>query len=426
MTSDADPAKQRKLRVLIISMGGRRQEVLQDLFASHLSLRQSFEPPTFCSGIPSRSLRSREPFFRHCQSVGLLPEAEWEALQEGFVNPQYQEHREQFFDCLKDVPIPTEGRRGSECDLRIHYSEELWRKAKTVNRGRAVLACALAHLSAMKRLVEEGFDLLLEDNVRFPIDTVAQRIRETMDAVQEWETETGHCCHIRYFGWLGSTTNLEWIASSHIPHTKFERNRTSNNHVDDNAASMTCFPMPTLQDIEADLATHHSTPNRVEISTTAAKETSNSNGETTNHRHEQPGGNPVWGAYAYWISKEAYSMILELIRNDVGALLWKSKRMRYYHVKPIDKILPRQIRDHFESAAAIQLSTHPAFFRAPMLTSHIHAKWDAEFCKSTTFQLRQSGLRWSDLALTPEETQVVQQYENTGNWLSLDHLADIK
>ena len=57
-----------------------------------------------------------------------------------------------------------------------------------------------------------------------------------------------------------------------------------------------------------------------------------------------PGGtNLVWGTYAYWISHDAYRIILQTLQNDIGAILWKGKRMRYYHVKPIDKVIPRII-----------------------------------------------------------------------------------
>jgi len=423
--------RQRKLRVLIITMGGARQEILQDLFESS-PLCESFEPPTFCPGIPSRSLRNRENFFLHCYTAGLLPEAEWEALQERFVSTAYREQPERLFECLKDVPVPTEGRRGSDVDVSLHYSVEIWRKAKTLNRGRAVLGCALAHLTALRRLVFEDYDLLLEDNVRFPVAQVAQRIRETVCSLSEWEIKTGNKCHIRYFGWLGSLTNLDWIDSSHRPRTTFVR-ESFKNGVDSEPLIMSCFPMPTLQDIEADLASSQIKNGSQQNDSTASPQmlssirvdtteqepddaTAANNDNTVNEdRHQVPGGNPVWGTYAYWISKDAYKMVLDVLRRDVGALMWKSKRMRYYHVKPIDKILPRQIRAHF-GAASVQLATHPTFFRAPMLTSKIHSQWDPEFCKSTTLQLQQSGLAWCDLALTPQEREVVTHYETTGEW----------
>jgi hypothetical protein len=69
----------------------------------------------------------------------------------------------------------------------MHYSVELWKKAKNVNRGRSVLACTFAHLIALKKLVAEDFDVLLEDNVRVPVDECADRIWDSMDAVKEWE-----------------------------------------------------------------------------------------------------------------------------------------------------------------------------------------------------------------------------------------------
>jgi hypothetical protein len=110
------------------------------------------------------------------------------------------------------------------------------------------------------------------------------------------------------------------------------------------------------------------------------------------------------------------------VRN-VGALLWKGKRARYYSVKPIDKILPRQIMSIF-GAESVHLTTMPALFRAPMLTSKIHAKWDPEFCCSTTYQLLQAGLQWSDLWLTSAEQKVVQYYEECGEWLTLAQLEE--
>jgi hypothetical protein len=110
----------RKLRVLIISMGGPRQEELTRLFQQD----DDFEPPTFSSGIPSRSLRSRGKFFECAHQAGVLPETEWQAVQ----NHAGAQH----FDCLQDVPV-SGPRRGSDHDRSLHYSVELRRKAKTVN-----------------------------------------------------------------------------------------------------------------------------------------------------------------------------------------------------------------------------------------------------------------------------------------------------
>lgn len=124
-----------------------------------------------------------------------------------------------------------------------------------------------------------------------------------------------------------------------------------------------------------------------------------------------------WGMYAYWISETAYHQLMETLRKDVGAMLWKGKRARFYSVKPIDKLLPRQIMT-LCGADSVQVTTNPAWFRAPMLTSKIHAKWDPEFCKSTEYQLENTGLAWSDLWLTDAEKAAVNRRQESGSWTS--------
>jgi hypothetical protein len=344
----------------------------------------------------------------------LLPEPEWDALEKALDNPVYQKDPESFFECLKDVPVTTQGRRGSDYDINgVHYTVELWRKAKTVNRGRAVLACALAHLMALKQLTDEGFDALLEDNVRMPLASVADRLWQTMDAVTEREAATGSPCHMRYYGWLGSIPNVQWIYETHM------------------SRDATVVPLPTPQDIEADLAQYKERQKETDVekesgtSDTSAVNGTDESGKTEKEEKlQKPGGsNPVFGTYAYWISKDAYEAVMDVLRKDVGALLWRSKRMRYYQVKPIDKILPRQISAAFDGSAVL-IPRAPAFFRAPMLTSKIHAQWDPAFCKSTEYQLQQTGLTWSGLRLTAVERTVVAHYEACGAWLTPAQLQD--
>ena len=101
--------------------------------------------------------------------------------------------------------------------------------------------------------------------------------------------------------------------------------------------------------------------------------------------------------------------------------------MRYYIVKPIDKVLPRILMDHFGRQDCVQLSTYPAFFRAPMLTSKIHTKWDPEFCKSTEAQLiRAGGLTWSQLWLSEEERAIIVHRDKHGEWISLGKLRELR
>lgn len=129
-------------------------------------------------------------------------------------------------------------------------------------------------------------------------------------------------------------------------------------------------------------------------------------------------GNPIWGAYSYWISAEAYENVMSVLRKDVGSLLWKGKRQRCYQVKPVDKVLPRLIR-RFHGSASVQLCVKPAFVRAPMLTSKIHTQYDPSFCRSTTLQLElSSGEDWSSIALPENELAVVSHWKDFGQWIT--------
>lgn len=382
-------------------MGGPRRESLEALFAEP-AMAANFEPPIFSPGVPSRSLRSRYQFLSQAYRAGLLPEAEWEAVRDHDCAPDEGDtSTDAFFAGLGDVPVTT-GRRGSAADIRLHYSRELWQKAKGINRGRAVLGCTFAHLIALRVLVDQELDFVLEDNVRVPLTSCADRIWELLEATSNRK------CHHRYYGWLGSVPNLRWIYDSHAP--RFS-------HASDIFEHFAAFPFPSNEDIGSDLTAKEAN-SQSEI---------NERDSESDHRQldeRKPGGNPVWGCYAYWISKEAFAELMETLRNDVGAMLWKTKRARHYIVKPIDKILPRLVMRTYGQEAVL-LPSHPAFFRAPMLTSKIHTKWDAEFCKSTKFQLEHSGLSWSDLWLTAMEKAVVAYHEQEGEWLTPAQLTNV-
>jgi hypothetical protein len=385
---------------------------MEELFA-HPDVSEHFEPPVFTPGVSSRSLRSRVDFLKAANQAGLLPKAEWEAMQAARESPFYQKdiNTGKLFDCLCDVPV-EQGRKGSEVDVKLHYSVELWRKAKTVNRGRAVLGCTLAHLIAMKKCVSEDFDIILEDNVRAPPAECALRIREAALSSQEQATTYGIDCHMRYFGWLGSRPNLQWIFESYRKPEAYQRLSTDTDH-----SEYTTFPLPTTKDIVQSLKL-------AEEAKADDREALDDPGSADSTELRKPGGTaPVWGAYAYWVSKEAYEGLMEVLRIDVGALMWKSKRARYYTVKPIDKVIPRQIMSRF-GQTSIQIATHPTFFRAPMLTSKIHSQWDPEFCKSTEYQLKQVGLEWSDLWLTETERSVVLHHQLHGEWLTPAQLEE--
>jgi len=421
-------------------MGSKRQEHIEALF-SHPAMKAHFEPPAFSPGVPQRELRNRMGLLTHAGEAGIIPEAEWKALSSPEAKRLNDDDPLTLLHVLDDVPVKP-GRMGGDFDVKMHYAKELWQKGKGINRGRSVLGCALAHLKAMRMLVEEGYDFILEDNVRAPITNAnrgnlseqdemycecAERIRNARDASLEWEEATGKKCHLRYHGWLGSRPNLEFVMNTHCPKMKFTRK--------DENETQSFFPFPIPTDIEQFLGES----DNKEMDEEAEREDDNKTKMT------KPGGTPIWGAFAYWVSKEGYEALIESLQKDVGALLWKGKRMRCYQVKPIDKIIPRRIMaalsetENHDGRDHIHVATHPSFFRAPMLTSQIHSQWDAEFCRSTEFQMKrcnQEGiskdddregeeLEWQHLWLTKEETQIVEHRQVHTVWLTLKELAEL-
>ena len=453
----------KKLRPLVITLGSKRQSYIESLF-NEPCMKEHFEAPVFSRGVPSRELRGCYSFLKHASKAGIIPEHEWEAIakaKEAMLNDANRDDTNHMglLDCLNDVPV-VEGRRGSQEEVKIHYCKELWQKAKGINRGRNVMACLFAHLIAMKTLVDEGYDFILEDNIRAPItvstsrprnannqfennDAIppcAMRIHESIQASQEFESEKGIKCHLRYYGWLGSRPNLEFIINKYIPRTRFERKGKTGL----NAPSI--FPFPVTSDFNVEEEEEDNNNN--DTGTAAIPQSSIDDGLETKPS-KKAGGTPIWGAYAYWISREGHQALIDSLQKDVGSLLWKGKRMRYYVVKPIDKVLPRKILAAFSHSGnaddgkeCIHVATDPAFFRAPMLTSQIHSQWDAEFCKSTEFQMlscwhkddnkdvtrakRAKGEVWDSLWLTEQERAVISYRNVEKKWLTLDQLSSLR
>lgn len=209
---------------------------------------------------------------------------------------------------------------------------------------------------------------------------------------------------------MGSRVNLEWVLKVHA-----ERQGLPGS--EDKA-----FYFPITQDFDT-VQEEESSSESVEKTTSEADPSSSAN--TTTGAHTTPGGTPIWGAYAYWVSQDGYNALLQRLQRDVGAILWKGKRMRVYQVKPIDKVMPRQVIAAADTRTVVHVSRQPAFFRAPMLTSKIHAQWDPEFCKSTQFQLSHSHLTWQDLSLTELEQRIVAHEEaNPGEWLTVTEMKE--
>lgn len=377
---------ERKLRIMVITMGGYRKQAMEEQLLESAKVFGDIVDVTFVDGVESRSLRSRSSFLWHCNAAGLLPEEEWKALKEHFEGGG--EATMDLSKILENVPVHTR-RCGANYNSEMHYSKEIWAKGKAINRGRSVFACLLAHLINLRRFVDEEFDLLLEDNVRLDVDWVT-KVRGIQEVKKLYECKQSVKVHMMYYGWLGSATNIDWLLGCHRKHKRFQD---------------TIFPFPGAGEIESELAQMD-----VPCSTESDK--------------KRPGGNPIWGSYGYWMSKEGYNCLLDSLRDDVGSMLWKGKRQRFYQVKPVDKVIPRRLLKIF-GHMSVQLPVRPVAFRAPMLTSKIHTQWDPEFCKSTTTQLKQNGMDWGDLMLSEDDETVVRHWRNTGEWKSLAALNQL-
>jgi len=475
-------------------MGGPRQSHLAEMFA-HPRLAAHFAPPAFSPGVPMRSIRNCRNLLTKAHEAGLLPEAEWEALSTTGIrlweqNPLY------YLDALTDPARPGSSqavctnpvvplldpaqRRGSQRDVRLHYSVELWWKAKSISRERGVLACFLAHLIAMKTLVEGEYDFILEDNVRAPIFLdgsttpgesreeeekseaevdayceCAERIWATLEAserlsksekpssAEEQEVQCGSSkqCHLRYYGWLGSKPNLQWLFDTHT------RRMGAREDFDDSNGII--FPYPTMDEFRADKPVPKRSSSSLADEEKKKKKEEGGGGDTGNSSSNDPeeekgSGTPIWGCYAYAISRPGYEALLSELRHDVGGILWRGKNMPAYIVKPIDRVLPRRIMGRF-GRDAVHIASLPAFYRAPMLKSTLHSQLDVEFCKSTEYQLEVAGrdvsvsaaaaaaeddgdidegresrrwkpLGWDNLWLTDDERKVIAQRVEVGDW----------
>eukprot|EP00579_Thalassiosira_antarctica_P012296 CAMPEP_0201921626 /NCGR_PEP_ID=MMETSP0903-20130614/9899_1 /ASSEMBLY_ACC=CAM_ASM_000552 /TAXON_ID=420261 /ORGANISM="Thalassiosira antarctica, Strain CCMP982" /LENGTH=901 /DNA_ID=CAMNT_0048458619 /DNA_START=243 /DNA_END=2948 /DNA_ORIENTATION=+ len=356
----------------------------------------------------------------------------------------------QQYETTSLIPISPQ-RQGSAEDISLPYSMELWRKAKGLNRDRSVLACTLAHLVAMKTLVGDsenendtlddsggdgGFDFILEDNVRAFVGIqnmdceCANRIWDTIEASNDAPSE----CHMRYYGWLGSSPNLTWTYKNHIPRSAFNGAPLQQNDAETSKCAV--FPFPTSDDFELDSIVATSKSKKKEgqgkiQSEESLEDESTSNKASQTPHFTTPGGTAVWGTFAYTISSAAYRTLINQLQNDVGALAWKGKRMRCYQAKPIDKILPRIIKSEF-GQRSVHLPDRVAFVRGPMLGSLLHPQWEEGFCSSTELQYRLSVCGgddedvdssvgsdvWDRVWLTKEERQIVNHRKSSGKWLT--------
>lgn len=429
----------RKLRPLVITMSPERKQRITDMFSG---LDEYFEPPVFTAGVSSRELRNRIKFLEHAYRAGLVPEAEWSEIRRAVKDQccevpddddslslsEMSEKRVARaasdnvhliidpFRYLEETQAPVEkgeDKKRYDCRSSKFTVIELWAKAKTLNRGRSVLACVMAHLMAMKTLVGDQdesaclgsadssrFDFILEDNVRAFDGSGSECAKRIWQAV---EASSSRECHLRYYGWLGSAPNLTWVFKKHIPRKAFNRAEGSD---------FSIFPLPTNEDFELDGIVSRSKPTRQRDKTKDSNESVPS--------FETPGGTAVWGTFAYTVSPKTYHTLVRRLQRDVGALMWKGKKMRCFVAKPIDKILPRHTRQEF-GAQTIHLTSKVAFVRAPMLGSLLHPQWEVGFCTSTELQhglsSNEDGIDvWDNVWLSDSEQELIAHRKESGEW----------
>ena len=320
-------ARQRPpVKVVCVTMGGPRRKRMERMFGVRQpSGSDAAEggvgdiPPAaltlpgfevhFSSGVPQRSLRTREGMLAALRAAGLL---------------------------LPDSDAAQEQR--------------CWIGMRHLNRDRAVLACTLAHLAAMRLALELGCDAVLEDNVVGPADAAA-RLRHCADACPDAD--------LVYFAYGGRPEEIvAWRGRLGTP-------------------APPAVPWPTIAAEEAMAA-----------------------GGGISHAAGKKRFNILWGTLCYGISARAYHAILAAIRSDLpGALAWTPKRQKRQIAKPADKIFPRLV---LSAGLRIRVAPLPAFVRAPV-PSTIHTDLDTKFWETSATQLRLSGLGWADLRLSAEE-----------------------
>mmetsp|Transcript_28606 Transcript_28606/g.82819 ORF Transcript_28606/g.82819 Transcript_28606/m.82819 type:complete len:245 (-) Transcript_28606:52-786(-) len=209
------------------------------------------------------------------------------------------------------------------------------------------------------------------------------------------------------------------------------------------------FPYPTMDEFRADKPVPKRSSSSLADEEKKKEEEGGGdtgNSSSTDPEEEKGSGTPIWGCYAYAISRPGYEALLSELRHDVGGILWRGKNMPAYIVKPIDRVLPRRIMGRF-GRDAVHITSLPAFYRAPMLKSTLHSQLDVEFCKSTEYQLEVAGrdvdvgvsaaagaaeddgdidegresrrwkpLGWDNLWLTDDERKVIAQRVEVGDW----------
>ncbi len=152
------------------------------------------------------------------------------------------------------------------------------------------MACSLAHLIAMKRFVRENFDLILEDNVRVPVESCAMLVTKAKEASELLKSVKGVECHFRFLGWLSSLTNLEYLLHTHAKNRAYP-SRTEKDPTKPEQ-SIGVFPFPLFSHLESDLEELGLTTQSGAGEVDGGEEEDEVHDEKSNDKtHSRPGGN---------------------------------------------------------------------------------------------------------------------------------------
>ena len=243
-----------------------------------------------------------------------------------------------------------------------------------------VLACSLAHIRAMAVCADEGYDAILEDNVRVNKDAPA--LLQAMQTAAQWEAEGPSVVpavegwRLQYYGYLGREEDME-------PARRKQQQQQQQQEEDTGAAAAYWGEWPIF--------------------------TEERSGRSADL---------FWGAYAYSLTPPAARGFLRAVRLNFRTMLFRQRRRGVIKASPIDRAIPFCLRGGDERVpaaqrlacvAALSLSTPPLFFRAPMLASQLHTKWDTRFFDTTTAQLTLHGMGWDCVWLLPEERETVER-----------------
>lgn len=223
--------------------------------------------------------------------------------------------------------------------------DNLWWLCKTLNRDRATLACTLAHLAAQRKAVEEGWDLIIEDNVRVVTKGAEESIRAIAAASPD--------AHLRYYSFNGKSADIARLfgagglmdagsgggsAAVPFPTAENQQNQPKQAPAAGGGASGSATEGATgtvaVQDTAAAAAA------------TAVRDGGKvaAGGEHVSSYSEIATFNPlIWGTYAYSIGADGHDRLLLSIRADVGTIVWRPKRAKKSHVKGMDRVMPRKL-----------------------------------------------------------------------------------